>query len=103
MEKITRVEFVRTLASKKAVYFGGVFKDFEALKNYVYNISESKALQVQYDKVTIYSTKIGRAMGDGKQSFLDLEKGDEVYKHEMEKIIVFIYKSWTNLLYVVKK
>ena len=103
MKKITRVEFIKTLESKKAVHFAGVFKNFEALAASVKTIKESKALQVEYDNVTIYSNKIGRDTGDNKQSFLTLQKGDEVYKYEMEKIIVFIYKSWTNLLYIVKK
>ena len=103
MEKITRAEFVRTLGSKKAVYFAGTFNNFEVLKGLVNTIIEDTALKKDYATVTIYSTKIGRDIGGGKQSFLDLQKGDEVYKHEMDKIIVFIYKSWTNMLYVVKK
>ena len=103
MQKITRAEFIRTLEAKKEVHFAGTFNNFEVLKSLVSTINEESALQVQYDKITIYSTKIGRDIGDNRQSFLNFEKGDEVYKHEMEKIIVFIYKSWNNILYVVKK
>ena len=102
MIKTTRAVFVRTLEEKKTVHFGGVIKN-EILEQTLQFINEEKALLCEYSKVKIFSNKIGRELPNGKLSYLDFSKGDEVFKIELNKIIVFIYRTFTNIIYVVKK
>lgn len=104
MEKITRKKFLGLISEKKLA--NAVVCSDEKLTQKIEILK--KLLEEKKDNSNAYLPVVPKSNGfyrvfEGKKSYLHFKKDDEVYMTSLKDHIIFIYKSFNNILYVLKK
>lgn len=102
MEKTTRMDFIRTLKEYKKVCFCGLLTKTMIRERIINILDKSDISDFDFSEVEFTSNAMKRKTEDG-YSWLYFEKGDEVYKHEGDKYIVYFYQTFNTMIYVIKK
>ena len=102
MEKTTRMDFIKTLKDYKKVSFGGVLNKKISYDEVGTILDKIDIDNLDYTEVEFTSNAMKRKTDEG-YSWLYFEKGDEVYKHEGKNYIVYLYKTFNTMVYILNK